>query len=330
MAAVACAVTSRVVGSWVTPTTMVDLDEARGVLPGLGVPEQAMTASTAARAAASRIDLMRPMMLVVLQRRREASVYSGPASVHEEAGARDEAGGIRDQEDDSSRDLRRLRPAPNRALLRVSAIPLGIVFDLACERGLGNPGGHRVDADTPVTQLGSQRAGQEHDAGFGGCVDRLARLDHAAANAGHHDDAAPATLGHATAELPHDAKGALEVDVHDASEGVVIDVEQRPADVDARGDHQGVGRFDTRPGGLHAGWGGNVQLERFRAPSLAADRFGGLCRTFYIQVRADRVSPEGGEGVSAGLADAAGRPDDESDPAVEVEQVSVLVHPRQA
>src|SRR5690349_10249448 len=133
MAAVACAVTSRVVGSWVTPTTMVDLDEARGVLLGLGVPEQAITASTADKATPSRIGLIRPMMLV-LQRRREASVHCRPTPIYEKAGARDEARRVRDQEDDSSRDLRRLRPPADRTLLRVSAIPLGIVFDLACER----------------------------------------------------------------------------------------------------------------------------------------------------------------------------------------------------
>src|SRR5262249_15404801 len=105
-----------------------------------------MTASTVTRATPSRIGLMRPMMLVVLQRRREASVHRGPASVHEEAGAGNEAGRIGDQEYDGARDLRRLRPPANRPLLGIGSIPLRVVFDLARERSLDDPWGHGVDA----------------------------------------------------------------------------------------------------------------------------------------------------------------------------------------
>jgi hypothetical protein len=131
-------------------------------------------------------------------------------------------------------------------------------------------------------------------------------------------------FGHAATELTHRAERAPQVEVDDPGEGVVVDLQQRPADVDARRRHQHVWGGHPAYGAGHARGGEDVQLERLARASHGRDRIGGPARARRVQVGADGAGAEGGQGVGAGLADAAGRADDKRRAARKVEEVAVL------
>src|SRR5207253_6229435 len=117
------------------------------------------------------------------------------------------------QEGDRAADFRRLTPAPDDGVPRVSVIDVGTRLDRGGERRLDDRGRDRVDANPVASYFGGKALDEQRDRGLGRAVDREPRLDGERPHRRRGDDASASLLDHDAADFAKEEKRSLDVEV---------------------------------------------------------------------------------------------------------------------